>query len=394
MNYHVMVKPNGSTCNLSCDYCYYLRKNELYPNQPIKMSEDVLESFTRQYLQSSNKIQVEFTWQGGEPTLMGVAFYEKALKLQRKYQPENLVIHNSIQTNGTLLNNDWCNFFKENNFLVGISLDGPRVCHDRYRHDKLGQPTFDAVMRAVDLLHTHQVEFNILTTIHAGNVNQPVQVYEFLKNEAGTKYIQFIPIIERVNRSGFQEGYQVTKRSVTSKKYGEFLIAVFDQWVRKDVGSIFVQIFDAALGAWSGRQPGLCVFCRTCGSALVMEHNGDIFCCDHFVQPDHFLGNILLEPLEQLVLSEKQVTFGNQKHSLLPDYCLECEYNFICCGGCPKDRIRSTPDGHGGLNILCEGYKAFFSHIDRPMRVMSALVRQNLPPSDIMKAYYHSWKEV
>lgn len=382
-----MVKPCGPICNLDCRYCYYLRKRELYPNQTFRMPDEVLESFTRQYILSNHLSDITFSWQGGEPTLMGLDFFQKALKFQQKYQPAHAAISNTIQTNGTLLDDAWCAFFKDHNFLVGVSLDGPAEIHDKYRRDKLGNPTHAKVMAGIDLLNKHGVEYNILTCVHRGNTGQPQQVYDFLINQAGAKYLQFIPIVERKNLTGYQEGYTLTKRSVSGKSYGEFLISIFDTWVRRDVGTIFVQIFDAALGAWHGQPPSLCIFGKTCGNALVMEHNGDLYSCDHFVEPSHFLGNILNEALPNLVQSEKQMRFGQNKFTQLPEYCRQCEFLFACYGGCPKNRIRRTPDGEAGLNILCEGYKAFFSHVDKPMRIMSALLGQNIPPAEIMKTF-------
>ena len=348
------------------------------------MRDDVLESYTRQYIEAQRVPEVTFAWQGGEPTLMGLEFFEKAVEFQKKHRKPGMKVINALQTNGTLLDDEWCTFFKEHDFLIGLSLDGPQELHDKYRVDKGGQASFDRVMMGLEYLKKHQVEFNILTTVHAGNVDHPLDVYRFLRDEVRTQFIQIIPIVERKNDSGYQEGYKVTPRSVTGKGYGQFLIAVFDEWLQHDVGQIFVQIFDVALGVWYGQRAGLCIFEETCGLALALEHNGDLYSCDHYVEPNFFLGNIDKENLIELVASEKQVEFGTAKLDTLPRYCRECEVRFICNGGCPKNRIRRTPDGEEGLNYLCQGYKAFFNHIDEPMKTMVQLLRMGRPPSDIM----------
>ena len=270
------------------------------------------------------------------------------------------------------------------NFLVGISLDGPRALHDAYRVDKGGSPTFDRVMAGVALAKQHQVEFNILTTVNAANGDHGLEVYRFLRDEVGTSFVQFIPIVERDNATGYQEGKRVTERSVTGQQYGRFLISVFDEWVRHDVGRVFVQLFDICLGVWLGEPSSLCVFAETCGGALALEHNGDLFSCDHFVEPRHRLGNVAETPLADLVNSPQQRQFGLNKRDTLPRYCRECAVRFICNGGCPKDRILTTPDGEPGLNYLCEGFKAFFTHIDRPMKIMASLIVQRRPPANIM----------
>ncbi len=383
--FHVMVKPRGAICNLACEYCYFLSKERLYPDSAFRMSPELLESYTRQYIEAQRVPEVTFAWQGGEPTLMGLDFFRLAVELQQKYRKPGMRILNALQTNGTTLDDEWCRFFHEHNFLIGISLDGPREIHDVYRHDKGGKPTFDRVMRGVELMKKHGVEFNILCTVHAANADHPLEVYRFFRDEVGAQFIQFIPIVERDNETGFQEGDKVTVRSVTGRQYGDFLIAIFDEWVRRDVGRMFVQIFDVSLAAWAGMRPGLCVFEETCGTALVMEHNGDLFTCDHFVEPRHKLGNIQDIPLIEMVGSEKQRTFGLDKRDRLPRYCRECEVRFICNGGCPKNRLLRTPDGEPGLNYLCEGYKAFFTHIDRPMRIMAAELRAGRPPANIMR---------
>ena len=379
-----MSKPRGAVCNLDCKYCYFLKKEKLYPDSDLRMDEDTLESYTRQYIEAQRAPEVTFAWQGGEPTLMGLDFFSRAVELQEKYRQPGTKIFNALQTNGTTLHDEWCTFFKQNNFLIGLSLDGPQQLHDKYRVDKAGKTSFKRVMKGISLLKKYQVDFNILTTVHAANVDHPLDVYHFLRDEVGAQFIQFIPIVERKNDTGYQEGYKVTKRSVTGKKYGQFLNAIFDEWVRQDVGQTFVQIFDVALGVWYGQRASLCIFEQTCGLAMAMEHNGDLYSCDHYVEPGHFLGNIKEDQMLDLVASEKQVDFGATKHNSLPQYCLDCEVRFICNGGCPKNRIRRTPDGEEGLNYLCEGYKAFFKHIDEPMKKMAQYLKIGRPPADIM----------
>jgi uncharacterized protein len=384
--FHVMLKPRGPVCNLGCSYCYYLPKERLYPDGHFCMTDELLEAFTRQYIEAQRVPEITFGWQGGEPTLMGLDFFRLAVKLQQKYRRPGMVIRNALQTNGTLLDDEWCRFFREHGFLVGLSLDGPRELHDAYRVDKRGRPTFDRVMAGLALLKKHGVEFNILTTVHAANAGHPLDVYRFLRDEVGAGFVQFIPIVQRDNETGFQEGERVTERSVTGRQYGDFLIAVFDEWVRRDVGRVFVQIFDVALATWVGQRPGLCVFEETCGTALVLEHNGDLYACDHFVEPRCQLGNVLETPLVELVGSEQQRRFGLAKRDGLPRVCRECEVRFVCHGGCPKNRMARTPDGEPGLNTLCEGYKAFFAHVDRPMQMMRAELRAGRPPANVMLA--------
>lgn len=382
--FHVMMKPRGAICNLDCSYCYFLAKEDLYPGSRFRMPDDVLETYTRQYIDAQQTSEVTFAWQGGEPTLMGLDFFRRAIEVQQRYRKPDMRVFNTLQTNGTLIDADWCRFFHEQDFLIGLSLDGPRELHDRFRVDKGGKPTFDTVLNAARLLAEHRVEFNILTTVHAANAKHPLEVYRFLRDTVGSRFIQFIPIIERDNDTGYQEGSKVTNRSVTAKEYGHFLNTIFDEWVRHDVGSVYVQIFDVALAAWSGGSPGLCIFMETCGDALALEHNGDLYSCDHFVEPDYLLGNVTEIPMIDMVASEKQRTFGLNKRDTLPRYCRECDVRFMCNGGCPKDRIISTPDGEPGLNYLCEGFKAFFHHIDSPMRFMANELRQRRPPANIM----------
>lgn len=378
--FHVMVKPRGAICNLDCHYCYFLSKELLYPGSRFRMASELLDEYTRQYIESQPGPEVTFGWQGGEPTLMGLDFFRLALERQRAHARPGTRITNTIQTNGTLLDDEWGRFFREHDFLVGLSLDGPRALHDTYRVDKGGQPTFDRVMGAVALLKRHGVSFNILATVHAANAPHPLAVYRFLRDEVGAQHLQFIPIVERD-----EAGDRVTERSVTGRAYGEFLIAIFDEWVRQDVGRIYVQIFEEALAAWAGYQPSLCIFQERCGGALALEHNGDLYACDHYVEPGFRLGNIIDVPLATLASSPQQQRFGAAKQETLPRYCLDCDVRFICNGGCPKERFIQTPDGEPGLNYLCEGYRAFFRHIDSPMRLMARELQARRSPANVMR---------
>jgi uncharacterized protein len=382
--FHIMLKPRGPICNLNCQYCYYLAKEKLYPGSNFRLSAELLEEFTRQYLEAQRVPEVTFAWQGGEPTLLALEYFQRALEFQDKYRRPGMRINNTLQTNGVGLDDEWSSFFRKHGFLIGISLDGPRELHDAYRVDKGGKPTFDQVMAGVSQLKKHSVDFNILTCVHSANADAPLEVYRFLRDELEAQFIQFIPIVERDNDTGFQAGQKVTQRSVTGRQYGDFLIAIFDEWVRRDVGNVFVQIFDVALAAWHGQEPGLCIFQETCGLALAMEHNGDLYACDHFVVPEFKLGNIQEIPIVTMVSSDRQYQFGQAKRNTLPDYCRDCEVRFICNGGCPKNRLLKTPLGEPGLNYLCEGYKAFFTHIDRPMQMMASLLRARRPPAEIV----------
>jgi uncharacterized protein len=384
-SFHLLAKPTGAVCNLNCAYCFFLTKEKLYPGSRFRMTDELLEEYIRQYIDAQQIPEVTISWQGGEPTLMGVDFFKKSIEYQQKYKKPHMTFQNSMQTNGVLLDDEWCQFFKENNFLIGISIDGPKELHDAYRVDKGGKGSFDRVMSGLQYLQKHNVDFNILTTVHAANGDYPLEVYRFFRDEIGAKFFQFIPIVERENETGYQEGNTVTDRTVKAKQYGNFLIGIFDEWVYNDVGDVFVQIHDVSLGAWLGRSPSLCIFSPTCGNSMAMEHNGDMYSCDHFVEPGYFLGNIREEPMVNLVGSEKQRKFGQDKQDSLPNYCLECDVRFACNGGCPKNRFIETPDGEPGLNYLCEGYKTFFKHVDRPMRIMAALLRQNREAGDIMQ---------
>jgi uncharacterized protein len=384
--FHLLAKPTGAICNLDCTYCFFLSKEKLYPDGTFRMSEDMLERYVRQLMESQFSSEINVAWQGGEPTLIGLSFFEKAMQLVEKYRPRGATILHTIQTNGVLLDDAWCAFLQRHGFIVGISIDGPRALHDAYRVDKGGRPTHERVMRGLRCLQRHSVEFNVLTTVHAANAEHPLEVYRFLRDEVGARFIQLIPIVERINTTGFQEGDQVTERSVTGAQFGRFLNAIFDEWVTRDVGTVFMQMFDVALSAWVGERSPLCVFAETCGDALALEHNGDLYSCDHFVEPAHKLGNIRQHHMGDLVASEKQMAFGEHKRDSLPRYCRECPVKFACNGGCPKDRILATPDGEPGLNYLCEGYRAFFQHIDPAMRAMRDLLAQGRDPAEIMRA--------
>lgn len=382
--FHIMTKPRGAICNLDCKYCYFLSKERLYPYSDFRLSETLLEEYTRQYIEAQQVPEVTFAWQGGEPTLMGLHFYKQAVAYQQKHKKPGMRVFNALQTNAVILDDAWCQFFAENDFLLGVSVDGPRALHDAYRVDKGGAPTFERVMHGVKLLQKHGVEFNILTTVHAANANYPLEIYHFLRDELGTRFMQFIPIVERANNTGFQEGDTVTERSVTAEQYGTFLTTIFDEWVRHDVGRVFVQMFDVALAAWTGNKPGLCIFEETCGNALAMEHNGDVYSCDHYVEPDYRLGNIVDVPLHEIVISERQQAFGLAKRDTLPQVCRDCDVRFVCNGGCPKNRFIETPDGELGLNYLCLGYKAFFTHINEPMQLMANELAHRRAPADVM----------
>jgi uncharacterized protein len=389
--FHLLAKPTGAVCNLDCKYCFFLSKERLYPGSRFRMTDEVLETYIQQYIEAQHVPEVTISWQGGEPTLMGLDFFRRSVEIARKHQKPNKTIQYTMQTNGTLLDDEWCEFFRRNNFLIGISVDGPPELHNAYRVDKGGKPSYDRVKRGLDLLKKHRVDFNILCTVHAANGGHPQEVYRCFRDELGAEFVQFIAIVERDNETGFQEGNNVTDRSVTAAQYGDFLIGVFDEWVRRDVGRVFVQIFDVALAAWVGAPPTICVFSPTCGNALALEHNGDMYACDHFVEPDYYLGNIMETPMADLVAAEKQRKFGMDKLEMLPQHCRECSVRFVCHGGCPKNRFitappdEDTPRGEAGLNYLCAGYRAFFKHIDRPMRIMATLLRQNRAPAEIVQ---------
>lgn len=396
--YHVMTKPIGPICNLDCKYCFYLEKEKLYPDKSNwRMPENVLERYIQQYIESQHVPEITFAWQGGEPTLMGVDFFRRVVGYQQEFCGGKK-ISNALQTNGTLLDEEWCGFLKENNFLVGLSIDGPREMHDRFRVDKEGKSSFDAVIRGMELLKKHQVDFNNLVVVNRFNSQYPLEVYRFLK-EHGSGFMQFIPLVERTGGGGemFAEppllpiigeaasSEPVTEWSVEPLAYGKFLCAIFDEWVRADVGRVFVQIFDVQLGIWMGMPSALCVFGETCGNALAMEHNGDLYSCDHYVYPRYKLGNVMDSEMRELVDSLQQRKFGADKRETLPKYCRECEVRFACNGECPKHRFIKTPDGEDGLNYLCAGYKLFLSHIDPYMRTMAGLLKQGRPAAEIVR---------
>jgi uncharacterized protein len=383
-NFHLLAKPTGAVCNLDCAYCFFLSKESLYPGSKFRMTDAVLESYIRQYMEAQDTPEVTIAWQGGEPTLMGLDFFRRAAELAKRHQKPGTVLQHTIQTNGTKLDDEWARFFRENGFLVGISIDGPPDLHNAYRVDKGGRGTFEAVRRGYDYLQKHNVETNILCTVHAANADHPLRVYRYFRDELKAQFIQFIAIVERDNETGYQEGNQVTARSVGAEQYGRFLVGVFDEWVKRDVGEVFVQLFDVSLAAWVGAPPAICVFSPTCGTALAMEHTGDIYSCDHFVEPAYLQGNIMDTPMVGLVNSPAQIKFGQDKLEALPRYCRECNVRFVCHGGCPKNRFIDTPDGEPGLNYLCAGYKEFFTHINRPMSIMASLLRQNRAPSEIV----------
>lgn len=373
-----MTKPVGPICNLDCAYCYYLEKEELYPpGTSFRMGEGLLEHYIRQYIEASPGPVVEFVWQGGEPTLLGLPFFQRIVELQQRFLPPGWQVSNSIQTNGLQLDEAWCRFLREESFLVGLSVDGPAEQHDPYRVDKGGRPTHARVIEGLRLLQRHGVEYNLLCVVHAGNVSHPLEVYRFFK-QAGAAWVQFIPLVEHLG-----EG-QVSERSVAAADYGRFLTVIFDEWIRHDVGRIYVQLFEECLKVWAGFEAGLCIFAETCGRALALEHNGDLYSCDHYVNPEHRLGNIALVPLAELADSPEQVRFGLGKRDSLPQYCQDCDVRFMCNGGCPRERFINTPDGAPGLNYLCAGYKQIFRHMDPYMRRMAELWRVGQHPERIM----------
>ena len=403
--FHLLAKPTGAICNLDCKYCFFLSKEALYPGSRFRMADDLLETYIRQLLEAHQTPEVNIAWQGGEPTLMGLAFFRRSVELAEKHKKPGQQILHTMQTNGTQLDDDWCAFLKEHNFLIGLSVDGPQEIHDKYRVNKGGAGSFHQVMRGWEALRRHNVDFNILCTVHAANGDRPLEVYRFFRDQLHAEYIQFIPIIERSTEAFLplanlgwsarpggerplytQFGHLVTERSIKPEQFGRFLIDIYDEWVRRDVGQVYVQMFDVALGSWVGLH-SLCIFAPTCGNALALEHNGDLYSCDHFVEPNYLLGNIQDTHMIELVASDRQRKFGQDKQDTLPRYCRECEVKFACNGGCPKDRFISTPDGEPGLNYLCAGYKMFFKHIRRDMQFMANQLQQDRAPADIMQWY-------
>ncbi|HWR40756.1 MAG TPA: anaerobic sulfatase maturase [Patescibacteria group bacterium] len=379
-----MAKPTGADCNLNCAYCFFLKKDKLYPGSTFRMSDEVHDAYIRQLFSAHAGSRVIVAWQGGEPTLMGLGFFKRSVEFQRSVAISGTIIENTFQTNGILLDDEWCRFFYDNNFLVGLSLDGPRELHDIYRKDKGGSGTFERVMKAVRLLQKHRVEFNILCTVNAKNADYPLKVYRFFRDEAKTSYLQFIPIVERDNESGYQEGDRVTARSVRPEPFGRFLIAIFDEWVRNDVGRMFVLNFDGALAGWLGMAGTLCIFSPTCGQGMALEDNGDLYSCDHFVEPDYFLGNILRTSMTELATSKGQRQFGQNKRDKLANICRQCKFLFACNGECPKNRFVEMDDDEP-LNYLCGAYKSFFAHAEPSMKIMAELLRQGRLAEEVMQ---------
>ena len=390
---YVMLKPAGAHCNLACKYCYYLEKNKLYPTaQRHLMSDEMLEQFTREYIEAQTMNQVLFTWHGGEPLLRSIDFYRKALSLQQKYAGGRR-IDNVIQTNGTLLTDEWCEFFAQNHWVVGISIDGPQPYHDHYRLTAAGKPSWQKVMQGIKLLKKHGVEWNAMAVVNAYNVNHPLEFYRFFK-ENGCQFLQFTPIVERQTRHedgrtlaslADKNEIPLSEASVTPEQWGYFLCAIFDEWVRKDVGKIFVEIFDCTLANWMGVSPGICAYSKECGHAGVMEHNGDVYSCDHFVFPEYKLGNIRDHSLIDMLYGEQQQEFSRLKHSSLPRQCKECDMEFACHGECPKNRFMKDKYGDSGLNYLCPGYYHYYQHVAPYMDYMKQELMAQRPPSNIMK---------
>jgi uncharacterized protein len=373
--FHVMAKPTGARCNLRCDYCFFLDKEWLYPGSDFRMSDEVMEAFIAQAAQAQQVPQVTLAWQGGEPTLMGLDFFRRARAAR---------FGRTLQTNGVLLDDEWCAFLAENDYLVGLSIDGPRELHDAYRHDQRGRPVFDRVVAAARRLQQHGAEFNVLCTVNAANAERPLEVYRFFRDELGARFIQLIPIVEVESPPQNGRPGAVSPRSVQPADYGSFLTATFDEWLRHDVGEMFVQTFDGVLAAHVRGTSSLCIFQPTCGEGAALEHNGDLYSCDHFVDPRHLLGNIATTPVGELVRSERQRAFGRAKQETLPTFCRSCEYLFACNGECPKNRILLTPDGEPGLNWLCAGLKAFFAHTARPMRLMAEILARGGEAREVM----------
>jgi uncharacterized protein len=376
---YVMLKPVGARCNLACRYCYYLEKATYYRDTPKHiLSDELLEQFTREYIESQTLPQVLFTWHGGETMMRPLAFYKRAMELQQRYA-RGRTIDNCIQTNGTLLTEEWCRFLHDNHWLVGISIDGPQEFHDEYRRDRQGKPSFNKVMQGIRLLNKYQVEWNAMAVVNDYNADYPLEFYRFFK-EMGCRYIQFSPIVER------DEQGELIDCTVTPEQWGNFLCTIFDEWVRNDVGQYYIQLFDATLANWVGEQPGICTLAKTCGHAGVMEFNGDVYACDHFVFPPYKLGNIRSQTLVEMMYGERQQQFGRDKQEKLPAQCRQCTYLFACNGECPKNRIARTADGEEGLNYLCSGFYRFFDHAAPYMDYMKRELLAQRPPANIMEA--------
>lgn len=389
---YVMLKPAGAHCNLACKYCYYLEKNNLYQNSHRHlMSDEMLEQFTREYIEAQTMPQVLFTWHGGEPLMRSIDFYKKALELQKKYA-NGKQIDNVIQTNGTLLTNEWCEFFAKNHWLVGISIDGPQEYHDHYRVTPDGKPSWEKVMQGISLLKKHRVEWNAMAVVNAYNAEHPLEFYHFFRDN-GCQYLQFTPIVERLTEH--EDGRTLASladdreipladASVTPQQWGNFLCTIFDDWVRHDVGKTFVEIFDCTLANWMGVLPGICAYSKECGHAGVMEHNGDVYSCDHFVFPEYKLGNIREQSLIDMLYGEKQQAFSRLKHTSLPRQCKECDMEFACHGECPKNRFEKDKYGEPGLNYLCQGYYQYYTHVAPYMDFMKRELLAQRPPANIM----------
>lgn len=391
--FSLMTKPIGPRCNIDCQYCYYLEKEKLYPSEKkFQMRAEVLESYIRQTIEASvdaGMQEVPFAWQGGEPTILGVDYFRQVVALQKKHAPEGVTVTNALQTNGILLNDDWGAFLKDNEFLVGISIDGPKKVHDRYRIDRAGRPTFDAVMRGLEVLQRCEVEHNALTTVHRANGGKGKEIYRFLKG-LGIEFMQFIPIAERAGRDGLagapqvdkEPGNTVTSWSVSPRVYGKFLCDIFDTWFSRDIGKVYVQFFDVQLGLWMGHRSSLCVFAETCGNALALEHDGSLYSCDHYVYPEYRLGNITETPMRELLWTDRQREFGRDKADGLTAQCKSCSFRFACNGGCPKHRFAKAKDGEEGHNYFCESYTMFFRHAGTRLQDMARLVANGRPAAD------------
>ena len=385
--FNIMIKPVGSLCNLKCHYCYYLDKAEIYGGKEPRMSEQMLEHFIKEYIAANDVRDVFFNWHGGEPLLAGLDFYRKAMAFQKKYA-DGKHIHNTLQTNATLITREWAEFFRANNFLIGVSLDGPQNVHDRYRGGKGGASVFDRVVKGIMELYRAGVQYNVMATVNKQSEGRGLEIYQFLKS-AGTRFIQFMPVLEHT-KDGLivdpqVQGARIAPWSVSPEGYGRFLCDIFDYWVRNDVGKVFVNQFDAVLACWCGAQPGICALAQTCGGNSIIEHNGDLYPCDHFVYEGYKIGNVLETDLRTLMNSTKQVRFGVDKRNALPDDCIKCQWFFTCHGECPKHRFNTTDKGETGLNALCEGYKLFFAHVAPYMDKMKSLLQSGRPASEIMK---------
>ena len=385
--FNIMIKPVGSLCNLKCHYCYYLDKAEIYGGKEPRMSEQMLEHFIKEYIAANDVRDVFFNWHGGEPLLAGLDFYRKAMAFQKKYA-DGKHIHNTLQTNATLITREWAEFFRANNFLIGVSLDGPQNVHDRYRGGKGGASVFDRVIKGIMELYRAGVQYNVMATVNRQSEGRGLEIYQFLKS-AGTRFIQFMPVLEHT-KDGLivdpqVQGARIAPWSVSPEGYGRFLCDIFDYWVRNDVGKVFVNQFDAVLACWCGAQPGICALAQTCGGNSIIEHNGDLYPCDHFVYEGYKIGNVLETDLRTLMNSTKQVRFGLDKRNALPDDCIKCKWFFTCHGECPKHRFNTTDKGETGLNALCEGYKLFFAHVAPYMDKMKSLLQSGRPASEIMK---------